>query len=139
VAAADAEALAAALAAGGLAATRVEAGLVVDAQPRAVGEGALAGRGALTRLPPARGPPRGRAVFAAPPVAPTPSPPPPPPRRRPRGGWAAPAGGGALWSTAAPSAGAGAGWAGGCAGPRPAPAEGAGLEQLFFELTEVPA
>jgi ABC-2 type transport system ATP-binding protein len=55
VAAADAEALGAALAAAGLAATPVEAGLVVDAEPLAVGEAALAGGVALTRLAPAEG------------------------------------------------------------------------------------
>jgi ABC-2 type transport system ATP-binding protein len=55
VAAADGEALGAALAAAGLEAKRVEAGFVVGAEPLAVGEAALAGGVALTRLAPAEG------------------------------------------------------------------------------------
>ena len=55
VAAPDAEALAGALAAAGLAFARAEAGLIVDAEPLAVGEAALAGGVALTRLAPAEG------------------------------------------------------------------------------------
>jgi ABC-2 type transport system ATP-binding protein len=55
VAAPDAEALAGALTAAGLAFARSEAGLIVDAEPLAVGEAALAGGVALTRLAPAEG------------------------------------------------------------------------------------
>ncbi len=55
VGAADSHALASALAAAGLSATRVEAGFVVDAEPLAVGEAALAGGVALTRLGPSEG------------------------------------------------------------------------------------
>jgi ABC-2 type transport system ATP-binding protein len=55
VAAPDADALAGALTAAGLAFARAEAGLIVDAEPLAVGEAALAGGVALTRLAPAEG------------------------------------------------------------------------------------
>jgi ABC-2 type transport system ATP-binding protein len=54
-AAADLDALGSALAVAGLEATRVEAGFVVAAEPLAVGEAALAGGVALSRLAPAEG------------------------------------------------------------------------------------
>src|SRR3954447_26762315 len=54
-AAADGAGLEEALVAAGLSFARVEAGLVVDAEPLAVGEAALAGGVALTRLAPAEG------------------------------------------------------------------------------------
>jgi ABC-2 type transport system ATP-binding protein len=54
-AAPDTDALAGALVAAGLSFARAEAGLIVDAEPLAVGEAALAGAVALTRLAPAEG------------------------------------------------------------------------------------
>src|SRR4051794_16167738 len=54
-AAAEGAGLEEALVAAGLSFARVEAGLVVDAEPLAVGEAALAGGVALTRLAPAEG------------------------------------------------------------------------------------
>jgi ABC-2 type transport system ATP-binding protein len=55
VAAPDTEALAGALAAAGLSFARAEVGLIVDAEPLAVGQAALAGGVPLTRLAPAEG------------------------------------------------------------------------------------
>jgi ABC-2 type transport system ATP-binding protein len=55
VSAPDVEALAGALAVADLSFSRAEAGLIVDAEPLAVGEAALAGGVALTRLAPAEG------------------------------------------------------------------------------------
>jgi ABC-2 type transport system ATP-binding protein len=55
VRATDADALAAAMAAAGLSASAVDGGLVVDAEPEAVGRAALEGRVALTHLGPSEG------------------------------------------------------------------------------------
>jgi len=55
VRAADADALVAAIGAAGLAASAVEGGLVVDAEPEAVGRAALDGRVALSHLGPSEG------------------------------------------------------------------------------------